>query len=67
MTDSGTKVLEERVAALTDRVAGIEAKQDVQGMAQTQLLVEIKVLQTRVTLYAAGVAAVVSIAVKYLL
>lgn len=67
MGEADHKILEERVAALAVRVDRIEMDhRSFRDEIQT-LLIELKVLQTRVSLYAGLVALGVSLAAKYLL
>lgn len=66
---SEDEIQDERIKVLGERVDKIEAKQDAALAAQTNLLVELKVLQTRVTLYAGTISvvssALISILVKH--
>lgn len=59
-------ILAERQAVLASRLDSLESKVTVMQTSSTELLVELKVLQTRVSLYAALVAAGVSLIVKFL-
>lgn len=67
MSEADHKILEERVAALSGRVDRVEADQRSHRDEMQVILVELKVLQTRVSLYAGLVAAGVSLVAKYLL
>jgi len=53
--------------ALDQRISRVEDQQARAGEAFTQLLVELKVLQTRVSFYAAVVSVAVSAAFKFLM
>lgn len=61
------EVLAERLAGLDRRVAAIEQSLEKQRGDHVSVLVELKVLQTRVSLYAAAISFAVSTGVALLL
>lgn len=60
------RLLEERVTVLTGRVDTLERDHKQHKEDFTTLMVELKVLQTRVSLYAGAIALGTSLASKYL-
>jgi hypothetical protein len=62
--DAENKVLEERLDHFEKRLVGLETTAKDMQKDMTGLLVELKVLQTRVSLYAAAISVGVSLLVK---
>ncbi len=58
------RVLVERIKTLRTRIESLEEEQRVTRESYTKLLIELKVLQTRVSLYAGLIAVAVSLVSK---
>lgn len=67
MGDSDIKVLEERIKSIDNRVEGVEKGIGVLQKDMVEILVELRVLGTRVGLYSGIIAFVVSTGITVLL